>query len=99
MINLKDMIIRNLQEENAKLMSRHEVLKNKFNHLEQYGKGSNTEVPGIPNLIGDNELECLLIKIMKVIDIEFDDRDIEACHRISKSRENSKKTFFPFYQR
>ena len=38
--------------------------------MEQYGKGSNTEVPGIPNLIGDNELEYLLIKIMKVIDIE-----------------------------
>ena len=64
------MTIRNLQEENAKLTSRHEVLKNKCNHLEQYGKGSNTEVPGIPNLIGDNELEYLLIKIMKVIDIE-----------------------------
>ena len=31
-INLKDVIIRNFLEENAKLRSRVEVLENKFNH-------------------------------------------------------------------
>ena len=34
---------------------------------------------GIPDLIGDNELEYLVIKIMKSINIEVDNRDIEAC--------------------
>lgn len=33
-INLKDVIIRNFLEENAKLRSRVEVLENKFNHWE-----------------------------------------------------------------
>ena len=69
-----------LQEENAKLRSRVEVLENKFNHLEQYGRRNNTEVSGIPDLLDDNELECSVIKIMKTIDVEVDDRDIEACH-------------------
>ena len=69
-----------LQEENAKLRSRVEVLENKFSHLEQYGRRNNTEVSGIPDLLDDNELECSVIKIMKTIDVEVDDRDIEACH-------------------
>ena len=66
------MIIRDLQEENAKLRSRVKVLENKFNHLEQRGRRNNTEVSGIPDSIGDNELECLFIKIMKAINIEVD---------------------------
>ena len=99
LINLKNVIIRNLQEENAKLRSRIEALENKFNHLEQYGRSNNIEVPGIPNSVSDNELECSVIKIMKAIDIEVDDRDIEACHRIGKSKGNSEKTIVRFCKR
>ena len=83
-INLKDMIIRNLQAENAKLKSRVEVLENTFNHLEQYGRHISNGVSGILDSIGDNELECSVIKIMKAIDIEVDDREIKAWHRIGK---------------
>ena len=76
-INVKDVIIRNLQEENAKLRSKVEVLENEFNHLEvQYCRRNDIEVPGIPDSIGDNELECSVIKIIKTIDIEDDYRDI-----------------------
>ena len=76
-INVKDVIIRNLQEENAKLRSKVEVLENEFNHLEgQYCRRNDIEVSGIPDSIGDNELECSVIKIMKTIDIEDDYRDI-----------------------
>ena len=57
MINLRDVIIRNLQDENVKLRSRVEVLENKFNNLEQYGRCNNTEVLGISDSISDNELE------------------------------------------
>ena len=53
-INLKDVIIRNLQEENAKLRSRFEALENKFNHWEQYGGCSNIEVSEILYSIVDN---------------------------------------------
>ena len=76
-INVKDVIIRNLQEENAKLRSKVEVLENEFNHLEvQYWRRNDIEVSGIPDSIGDNELECSVIKIIKTIDIEDDYRDI-----------------------
>ena len=76
-INVKDVIIRNLQEENAKLRSKVEVLENEFNHLEvQYCRHNDIEVSGIPDSIGDNELECSVIKIIKTIDIEDDYRDI-----------------------
>ena len=76
-INVKDVIISNLQEENAKLRSKVEVLENEFNHLEgQYCRRNDIEVSGIPDSIGDNELECSVIKIIKTIDIEDDYRDI-----------------------
>ena len=98
-INLKDVIIRGLLEENAKLRNRVEVLENKFNHLKQYGRCNNIEVPGIPDSVGDNELECSVIKFMKAVDIEVDDHDIEACHRIGKSKRDSKKTIVHFCNR
>ena len=47
-INLKDVIIRNIQEENVKLRSSVEILQNRFNYLEQYGRCNNIEVSVIP---------------------------------------------------
>ena len=81
-----------------KTRRRVEVLENKLNHLEQYGRRNNIDASGIPDSIGDNELECSVIKIMKSIDIEVDDRGIEACHRIGKSKGSSKKTIVCFLQ-
>ena len=37
-----------------------------------------------------------LIKIMEAIDFEFDDHNMEVCHRIGKSEGNSKKTIVRF---
>ena len=54
---------------------------------------------GVSNSIGDNGLECPVIKIMKAIDIEVEDRGIEAFHRISKSKGNLKKIIVRFYNR
>ena len=68
-----------MQEENAKLKSRFEVLENKFNHLQHYGRCDNIKVSGVPDSISDNELE--------------------ACHRIGKSKGNSKKTIDRFRKR
>ena len=68
-----------MQEENTKLRSRIEVLQNKFNHLEHYGRRDNIKVSGVPDSISDNELE--------------------AFHRIGKSKGNSKKTIDLFRNR
>ena len=51
---------------------------------------------GIPDSTGDNELERSVIKTMKAIDIEVDDRGIEASYRIGKSTGNLKKTIIRF---
>ena len=84
-INLKGVITRNLQEENGKLRSRVEVLENKFNHLEKYGRRCNIELSEITDSIGGNKLGCSVIKVMKATDIEVDDHDIETCHSKKKS--------------
>ena len=73
-----------MQEEISKLRSRVE-----FNYVEQYVRHTNTELSGIPDSVGDNGLECLVINIMKAIDIEIDDRYIEVFHRKEKSKWNS----------
>ena len=39
------------------------------------------------------------MKIMKAIDIEVDDRDIEGYHRTGKSKRNSKRTIVCFCNR
>ena len=44
----------------------------------------------------DSPIHHSVIKIMKAIDIEVDDRDILAGHRIGKSKGNSKKTIVRF---
>ena len=89
-INLKDVVIRNLKEENAKLRSSVKVLENKFNHLEQYGIHNNIKVSRTPDLIGENELERSVIKIMKTIDVEVDDLVVKALD--SQSRDPVFKT-------
>ena len=81
-----------MQEENAKLRSIVEVLEINFNNLEHYCRHSNTNVPGILDSVSNHEREYLVVKFMKAIDIEIDDPHIEACHQISKSKGNSKKT-------
>ena len=47
-INLKDVIIRNFEEENVKSRSSVEILQNRFNYLEQYGRCNNIDVSVIP---------------------------------------------------
>ena len=98
-IDLKDEVIGNLQEENAKLRSRVEILENKFKHLQQYDRSDSFNVFRIPNSISNKKLKCSVILIMKEIDTEVNDRDTEACHRLGKSKGNSKKSIVWFCNR
>ena len=68
-----------------------------MNHLGQYGLTSRYTSTTLKCLIGDNELECSVIKIMNAIYVQVDERDIEAGHRIGKSKGNSKKTVVRFH--
>ena len=107
-INLKDVIIKRLQEENDLLRARCSKLENKvidlestINHTEQYGRRNNIVISGIPDDINDNDLESTVIKLMKDVDVYIDSSDIEACHRIGKldCKTSSKKTIVRFVNR
>ena len=103
---IKDVVIKNLQDENQRLRSKIENLEKKVislegngNLLEQYGRRNNLEITGIPDEIKDEDLEEKVIEILNKIDVNVSTKDIEACHRIGKSRENSKKTIIRFVNR
>ena len=60
LLNLKDVIIKNLQVKNERLRKKVNVLENKvftleseLNSLEQYGRRNNIEITGIPDNVPD----------------------------------------------
>ena len=107
-INLKDVIIKRLQDENELLRAKCNKLENKIvslvsstNQVEQYGRRNNIVISGIPDDISDNDLESTVIDIMKDVDVDINSSDLEGCHKIGKSgrRTASKKTVVRFTNR
>ena len=103
LLNLKDVIIKNLQVENERLRKKVNVLENKVltlesehNSLEQYGRQNNTEITGIPDKVPDQNLEEKVVDILNEISVDVSPKDIEACHRVGVSENNSKKTIVRF---
>ena len=103
LLNLKDVVIKNLQIENQRLRSKVDNLEKKVisleengNLLEQHGRRNNLEITGISNEIEDVDLEGKVIKILDKIEVNVSSKNIEACHRIGKSKGNSKKTIIRF---
>ena len=61
--------------------------------MEQYGSRSNLQIEGIPTSISDDELEKTALGIVNSINVDLDSSDVEACHRIGRSKDGkSKKT-------
>ena len=54
---------------------------------------------GIPDDVEDEDLEEKVIKILDKVEVNVTNKDIEACHRVGKSRNNSKKTIIRFVNR
>ena len=106
MLNLKDVIIKDVQVENQRLRSRIINLEKKVisleensNSLEQYGRRNNLEITGIPDDVDDQKLEEKVIEILDKIDVNVSSKDVEACHRIGKSKNSSKTTIVRFVNR
>ena len=77
-INLKDIIIKNLQDENKCLKTKVNTEENKINDLEiqnnnvdQYSNRNNVEISGILQSISDNQLEEKVNDILKAIECEI----------------------------
>ena len=106
LLNLKDVIIKNLQVENERLRKKVNVLENKIltlesehNSLEQYGRRNNIEITGIPDSVPDQNLEEKVVDILNEISVNVSSKDIEACHRVDVSKNSSKETIVRFINR
>ena len=106
LLNLKNVIIKNLQIENQRLRSKVNFLENKVihleinsNHLEQYGRRNNLEITGISDDVDDHSLEGKVIEVLKEVQVDVSSSDIEACHRISNNKNSPKKTIVRFINR
>ena len=76
LLNLKDVIIKDLQVKNQRLRMKVNYLENKFmsleingNHLEQYGRRDNLEFTGIPDDVSDENLEEKVIQVLSEIQV------------------------------
>ena len=68
--------------------------------LQQYTRRNNVEICGIPNEIGQHDLEGAVIKIGDAIGVEIYEEDIEACHRLqAKDSSSTQKTIVRFVNR
>ena len=79
-LDLKDVIIKNLQIENERFrnrvfLSQQKIsyivsLESNYNMLEQYGRQNNIEITSIPDTVQDNELENKVVEIFDAIGVE-----------------------------
>ena len=93
-INSKNMVIENIQDENKRLKTKVNVLKNKIIDLEiqnsnvhQYSRRNNVEILGILQSVRDNQLEKKFVDIMKAIDVNITKNEIEACIVLGRKRD------------
>ena len=107
-INLKEIVIKNLIEENKQLKNKVGSLEYKvqnleygLNSLEQYGRRNNLEISGIPESIDISKLEETVINILSAVGVPAQKIDIEACHRIGKAEKKagSRRTIIRFLNR
>ena len=106
--NLKDVIIKRLQDENVILRDRCSKLEQRLvefecsiNNLEQYGKRNNVIISGIPDSLNVNQLKESATEILIDINVNVAGNDVESCHRIDKkdTRISSTKTTICFVNR
>ena len=101
-LNLKDVIIKNIQDENQRSTNKASDLESKVislesdHNLEQYGRRNNIEISGILNTVSDQNLEQ---KFIEILDVSVSPNDIEACHRIGSSVNNSRRIIVQFPNR
>ena len=74
LLNLNDVIIKNLQVENERIRKWVNVLENKIlilesehNSLEQYGRRNNIEITEIPDNVPDQNLKEKVVNIFNVL--------------------------------
>ena len=105
-IDLKEVIIQNLRNECNRLNNfvselslRTVDLESKCNSLEQNGRRNNLEISRIPDSVDQTDLEDRVVEIFDKIGVDLSNDEIEACHCICKSKDNSKTTIIRLVNR
>ena len=107
-VNLKNIVIKRLQDEHEKLKAKCSTLENKMatlkqnlNSLGQYGRRNNLVLSDIPESIPDNQLENTVASILSDVGVSIQSEEIEACHRFGKTdrKTKSKKYIICFVNR
>lgn len=104
-LEIRNVIIKNLLDENNKLKTKVKSLSDKVESLEAdiaaqdlYCRRNNIEFSGITNDVVDENLEAHVIKICKDIGVKVTEADIEACHRL-QGKSEPKRTIVRFVNR
>ena len=69
-------------------------LEENSNALEQYDQRNNLEITGIPDYVDNQNLEEKVIENLDKTEVNVTNKDIEACHRIGKSKNSSRTTYY-----
>lgn len=82
---LKSEIV-SLKESNSNLIKEMHGIEEDVINLQQYIRRNNVEIHGIPDDIEDADLEDKVIEIGETIGVHLKRRDIEACHRLRRGK-------------
>ena len=98
-LNLKDIVIKELQLENQRLRNKVSDLQKKIysaeeniNSLEQCGRRNNIEITCIPESVENEKPEETVVEVLNKIDLNVSNNDIEACHPLGKQKNKPRKT-------
>ena len=96
-LNLKDIVIKRLQDENTCLQSKWKSLEDKvtrleenLNRLDQYGRRNNIVLSGIPECVAGNTLEATVASVLADVDVAVDSNALETCHRFGRPERTTK---------
>ena len=71
---------------NSLLTSRVSSLERQLHQLEQYSRRECLEFVGVPASVTNDHLQNTVCQILKKIDVDCLDADIEACHRVKNNK-------------
>ena len=93
-LNLKNIVIKELQLENQRLRKKVSDLQKKIysaeeniNSLEQYGRRNNIEITGIPESVENEKLEETVVEVLNKIDLNVSKKRYRSVSSFRKTEE------------
>ena len=87
--DIRDSVIKALISDNQLLKDRVRKLELELAENQQYQRGSNIVISGIPSSITDEQVESKVVDILNKINVPVCPRDIQAAHRIGRDKQRT----------